>query len=230
MKAYIAARFSRLEAVKACAAELEAAGITVTSRWFRGGHEWVGTPDEEIPVHRNAQFAAEDLEDINAADVLVCLTEPARSGPPHRGGDSMSTFEAERARILAAGRAAAYAERTTTPFGALLETHRHRAKLSMKRLSALVYCDWSYISRLESGQRGPSRDMVTRLADALELTPADRVAFFASAGYLERPLPDAVCELLALLDDAGDMREIAEARLISWVSHRLAAMAEGRAA
>lgn len=85
MKVYIAARFSRQHEVAACADSLEAAGITVTSRWFRGGHEWVGTPDEEIPVERNAQFAVEDLEDLNAADVLVCLTESPRSGPA-RGG------------------------------------------------------------------------------------------------------------------------------------------------
>lgn len=85
MKVYIAARFSRQHEVARCAGELEAAGITVTSRWFRGGHEWVGTADEEIPVGRLAQFAQEDLDDLVAADVLVCLTESPRTGPA-RGG------------------------------------------------------------------------------------------------------------------------------------------------
>jgi nucleoside 2-deoxyribosyltransferase len=85
MKVYLAARFSRLPEVVAYAAELEAEGIEVTSRWLRGGHEWVGTADEEIPVERNALFAKEDLDDIEAADMVVCFTESPRSGPA-RGG------------------------------------------------------------------------------------------------------------------------------------------------
>jgi nucleoside 2-deoxyribosyltransferase len=85
MKVYLAARFSRLPELNRYRAELEAAGITVTSRWLLGGHEWVGTPDEQIPRERLARFAAEDLEDIDAADVLLCFTESPRSGPA-RGG------------------------------------------------------------------------------------------------------------------------------------------------
>lgn len=57
----------------------------MSSRWLRGGHEWVGTADDEIPVQHLARFATEDLEDIDAADVLVCFTEPPRTGPA-RGG------------------------------------------------------------------------------------------------------------------------------------------------
>lgn len=85
LSVYLAARFSRLPELVGYAGELESAGITVTSRWIRGGHEWVGADDEEIPVSRLAQFAADDLEDIDAADVLVCFTEPPRTGPA-RGG------------------------------------------------------------------------------------------------------------------------------------------------
>ena len=85
MKVYLAARFSRLPELLVCAAELEAIGITVTSRWIRGGHEWVGTDDDVIPVDDLARFAREDLEDIEAADLIVCFTEAPRSGPA-RGG------------------------------------------------------------------------------------------------------------------------------------------------
>lgn len=85
MRVYIAARFSRQHEVAACAGDLEARGIEVTSRWFRGGHEWDGSPDEDIPVERLSRFAQEDLDDLVAADVLVCLTESPRSGPS-RGG------------------------------------------------------------------------------------------------------------------------------------------------
>lgn len=85
-KVYLAGRFSRLPELVAIADELEATGlITVTSRWLRGGHEWVGTPDEEIPLEQSARFAAEDIEDIDAADLIVCFTESPGSGPA-RGG------------------------------------------------------------------------------------------------------------------------------------------------
>lgn len=85
MKVYLASRFSRIEELRGYKAELEAEGVTVTSRWLLGGHEWVGTDDDDIPVSELARFAAEDLEDLEAADVLVCFTEPPRSGPA-RGG------------------------------------------------------------------------------------------------------------------------------------------------
>ncbi len=85
MKVYLAARFSRLPELVEYAAELDSAGIEVTSRWIRGGHEWVGMPDGEIPVKHLARFAKDDLEDIDAADVVVCFTESPRSGPA-RGG------------------------------------------------------------------------------------------------------------------------------------------------
>lgn len=82
---YLAARFSRLPELLTYKDKLEARGVTVTSRWLRGGHEWVGTPDEEIPVEHNARFAQDDIDDLMAADVVVCFTESPRSGPA-RGG------------------------------------------------------------------------------------------------------------------------------------------------
>ena len=85
MRLYLAARFSRFDELNRYRDELATAGIEVTSRWLNGGHEWVGTSDEDIPVEENARFAAEDLEDLRAADLLVCFTEPSRSGPA-RGG------------------------------------------------------------------------------------------------------------------------------------------------
>jgi nucleoside 2-deoxyribosyltransferase len=85
MKVYLAARFSRIDEMRECCAQLEARGFTVTSRWLNGGHEWEGTPDEAIPPDHAARFAIEDLDDIEAADILMCFTEPSRSGPS-RGG------------------------------------------------------------------------------------------------------------------------------------------------
>jgi nucleoside 2-deoxyribosyltransferase len=85
MKVYLAARFSRLEELLGYKAELRRLGIEVTSRWLLGGHEWVGTADEEIPVEELARFAADDIADLEEADVLICFTESPRSGPA-RGG------------------------------------------------------------------------------------------------------------------------------------------------
>lgn len=85
LKVYLAARFPRLSELLTYKAELEAAGITVTSRWLLGGHDWVGVNDEDIPVAHQARFAQEDIDDINAADAIVCFTESSGSGPA-RGG------------------------------------------------------------------------------------------------------------------------------------------------
>lgn len=85
MKVYLASRFSRAPEMVGCKAELAAHGIAVTSRWFLGGHEWVGTDDDALPVAVGARFAKDDLEDIQAADLIVCFTEAPRSGPS-RGG------------------------------------------------------------------------------------------------------------------------------------------------
>lgn len=84
-KVYLAARFARINEIAGYAAELEASGIEVSSRWLRGGHEWSGAPNGDITVDHLARFAIEDLEDIDAADIIVCFTEPAGTGPA-RGG------------------------------------------------------------------------------------------------------------------------------------------------
>ena len=85
LKVYLAGRFSRFGEINGYKDDLAKIGVETTSRWLNGGHEWVGTADEDIPVEANAVFANEDLEDIDAADVLICFTEPPRSGPA-RGG------------------------------------------------------------------------------------------------------------------------------------------------
>ena len=78
-------------------------------------------------------------------------------------------------------------------FGATLRRHREAAGLTQPKLAALAGCDHAHISRMESGDREPSRTMVETLADALDLPPMARATLFAAAGYL----PD---ELAALTD------------------------------
>lgn len=83
MIVYLAARFSRkneMLMVKEHLEERYPGLIEVNSRWLTGEHEWIGVPDHEIPPEENARFAAEDLRDIENADVFVCFTEGEGSG------------------------------------------------------------------------------------------------------------------------------------------------------
>lgn len=82
---YLAARFSRSAELLGYKAELERDGILVTSRWLLGGHEWSGVDDNDIPPECAHRFAREDIEDLKAADVVICFTEEPRSGNS-RGG------------------------------------------------------------------------------------------------------------------------------------------------
>lgn len=85
MRVYLASRFSRGDELLRYKADLERHGIEVTSRWLLGGHEWAGTDDDALPIDVGERFAREDLEDLRAADVVVCFTEAPRSGAS-RGG------------------------------------------------------------------------------------------------------------------------------------------------
>lgn len=91
MKIYFAGQFARLSELVDYKRELESsapnygATIEVTSRWLLGGHAWSGTPEEELPVDVGARFALEDIEDLRAATIIVCFTEPRGTGPA-RGG------------------------------------------------------------------------------------------------------------------------------------------------
>ena len=72
----------------------------------------------------------------------------------------------------------------TTPFAELLRRYREAARVSQSRLAQLSGFDHSYVSRLESGRRAPTREAVLRLAAALGLGPAERDNLLAAAGFL----------------------------------------------
>lgn len=77
MNVYLAARFSRKAEMRAVAERLEARGTyQVVSRWI-DGHECA---DADCTVAELARFAAEDREDIYAADGLIAFTETPDSG------------------------------------------------------------------------------------------------------------------------------------------------------
>lgn len=80
MNIYLAARYSRREELNRYAAELRAAGHTVTSRWLEGNHE---IDDQGLSAEAKAEertrFALEDWHDLNEASWCISFTEPPRS-------------------------------------------------------------------------------------------------------------------------------------------------------
>lgn len=71
------------------------------------------------------------------------------------------------------------------PFSRLLIRWRTRRQLSQSALAAKSGIDHSMVSRLESGDRNPSRKMCHKLAKALCLDGTDRFMFYGAAGFFE---------------------------------------------
>lgn len=88
-------------------------------------------------------------------------------------------------------------------FGDRLTAYRRRADLSQSRLAERADLDTSYISRLATGSRVPSRETVEALATALGLTDAERDDLRQAAGFVPSdPAGLLSCGLLARLDAA----------------------------
>ncbi len=79
---------------------------------------------------------------------------------------------AQRARMAAAG-----------GFGARLRWWRERRGLSQLALAAAADTPQRHVSFLESGRSAPSREMILRLAAALDLPLRQQNALFLAAGY-----------------------------------------------
>jgi transcriptional regulator with XRE-family HTH domain len=71
-------------------------------------------------------------------------------------------------------------------FGGLLKTMREGRRVSQSKLAERADFDHSYVSRLESGARMPTRDAVERLATALSLSQTEEDGLLAAAGFLPR--------------------------------------------
>lgn len=79
MRVYLAARYSTHPTMRAWRVRLAAAGIAVISRWINGDHE--GRADED-----RRRFAAEDLEDLRMADVVIAWNPIEHHGGGRGGG------------------------------------------------------------------------------------------------------------------------------------------------
>lgn len=100
-------------------------------------------------------------------------------------------------------------------FGDVLAELRLAMGYSQNRVARAAGCDHSHISRLETGQRQPSRAVVLRLAAALGLSADGRDRLLLAAGLLpDDVLHAAECACAGLRQDvvAGPgARELAAA-------------------
>lgn len=78
-------------------------------------------------------------------------------------------------------------------FGVTLKQFRENRRVSQSKLAERAGFDHSYVSRLESGARTPTRDAVQQLAQALELERQQQDELLASAGFL----PGEISSLLS---------------------------------
>ena len=101
-------------------------------------------------------------------------------------------------------------------FAVALREARESAGLSQSRLAAQAGYDHSYVSRLESDSRTPTREAVLGLASAMGLADVDRDQLLAAAGFLplrvEHLLANepVVSEAYAVLNDGtlpGEVRD-----------------------
>lgn len=80
------------------------------------------------------------------------------------------------------------------PFGAHLRRWRHQRRLSQQGLAEEADISTRHLSFVETGRSLPSREMVLRLADRLQVPLRERNAMLVAAGYApmyrERPLDD----------------------------------------
>jgi transcriptional regulator with XRE-family HTH domain len=86
----------------------------------------------------------------------------------------------------------------TQPVGNLLRKWRERRRMSQLDLALETEISTRHLSFLETGRSLPSREMVIRLAEQLEVPLRDRNALLIAAGYApvfpERPLGDPALE------------------------------------
>lgn len=96
-----------------------------------------------------------------------------------------------------------------TQFGATLKRYREARRVSQSKLAERAGFDHSYVSRLESGARTPTRDAVQQLAEALGLERMQQDELLASAGFLPHEVSSLlssepeITEVLALLQSSS---------------------------
>lgn len=85
MRIYLASRYSRITEMRNYTAQLAEIGHEVTSRWVHRAYQIVTDEYKDDLHHLEARCAEEDLEDLRAAECIICFSEPPRS-TTSRGG------------------------------------------------------------------------------------------------------------------------------------------------
>jgi len=100
---YLASPYHRRGELKCYAWELEYQGHTVTSRWLGGSHDSLVDGIDDVATRGG--WAAEDIENIRAADTLLVFPLPASEGGMVTGGVhvEMGIALALGKRIIAVG-------------------------------------------------------------------------------------------------------------------------------
>jgi transcriptional regulator with XRE-family HTH domain len=104
---------------------------------------------------------------------------------------------------MAEAQDAASAQRS--PFGAQLRAWRQRRRMSQLAFALDAEISQKHLSFIETGRSAPSREMVVRLAEVLEVPLRERNALLVAAGYaplyVARPLDDrALAPMRAAID------------------------------
>lgn len=92
MRIFLSSRYSRRDELREIRRVLQSQGYDVVSRWLdsdwneteREGIYAGGTQSSAAPPEYREEYAVKDLEDVAGCDVLICFSEPPRSGT--RGG------------------------------------------------------------------------------------------------------------------------------------------------
>ena len=84
--------------------------------------------------------------------------------------------------------------RNTEEFRALLKRHREGRRWSQERLASESEMDHSLVSRLESGQRSPTREAITKLARGLELPTEQNDRLLIAAGFFPEQPENALAD------------------------------------
>ncbi len=92
-----------------------------------------------------------------------------RDVPPERGSPVIEQYDSKQVE---------------DNFATALRQSRENSGLSQSRLAARAGYDHSYVSRLESDTRAPTRDAVLSLGNAMGLAEVERDYLLAAAGFL----------------------------------------------
>ena len=84
--------------------------------------------------------------------------------------------------------------RNTEEFRAVLKRHREARRWSQERLASESEMDHSLVSRLESGQRSPTREAIGKLARGLDLPTEQKDRLLIAAGFFPEQPENALAD------------------------------------